>query len=202
MTSIVNNRMIVLAFILCGCAVDRAAINASVSARGQIGIGRDQVASIARSAIKDIRHFFANQSVYQSAQDCPVRIMLDSQRLDNESSERIDFDLITKGFRDHINDKANEKELSLTGRPVIFVDVDRNIVAGEFSRDKCRAPTLGADYFLAGRIISEDKIDRQDVRQKRVLITFWLLDLETGAKTWTSPSYVFKNYGQNDVIYQ
>ena len=128
--------------------------------------------------------------------------MLDSQKLNNESSERINFSLITDGFRAHLENKDHEKSLSLTGRKIIFVDTSRNIVAGKISARKCSAPKLGADYLLAGRISSDDKISKQDIRQKQTLIAFWLLDLETSTKAWTSPPYIFKSYGQNDVIYQ
>ena len=208
MASIVNNytskhitalmMALLMAFALFGCASNDAPLSAST----QIGIGPDRFSSLAQGLVADMRRFFSAQTIYQSKNDCPVRIMLDSQKLNNESSERINFNLITDGFRAHLDNPEHEKSLSLTGRKIIFVDTSRNIVAGKISARKCSAPKLGADYLLAGRISSDDKISKQDVRQKQTLIAFWLLDLETSAKAWTSPPYIFKSYGQNDVIYQ
>ncbi len=199
MRFIANNlAMICAAFIFLSCAAD----GASVQTPSSTGIGRDRFSTLAQNIIADMRNFFSQQTVYQSKDDCPVRIMLDPQKLDNESSERVNFDLFVNGFRDHFNDRENEKQLRLTGRKIAFVDIKRRLIAGAVAARKCRAQKLGADYLLAGRIISDDKINRQDIRQTQTLISFWLLDLETGAKTWTSPSYTFKSFGQNDVIYQ
>ena len=171
--------------------------------QAHIGIGRDRLAEIARDMIGDMRLFFSKQLVFKSSEDCPARIMIDAQKFNNESAERIDFARIVKALRDHLNDRDHAQHLSLAGRQIALVDNARRVIAGASRFHKCKTEKkLGADYVLAARIISEDKISQDDIRQRQTLLTFWLLDLETSAKAWSSKAYLVKSYGQNDVVYR
>lgn len=171
--------------------------------RVHIGIGTDRLSIITREMISDMRLFFSKQIVFKSADQCPVRIMIDPQKLRNESAERINFSHIINAARDHLRNPQNAEALSLAGRAIAFVDRERRFIAGQSKFQKCKAAKpIGADYALMARIISDDKISQEDIRQRQTLISFWLVDLDSGAKAWTSKPYLFKSYGQNDVVYR
>jgi len=186
---------------LVGCASQ-----AIPNTRTHIGIGKDRLAIIADSVLRDLRIFFSQQLVFQREEDCPVRIMLEAQKLENESAERIDFSRLVQALRTQMLNPRSADQLNLAGRSIMLIHENRQTIAGKPRLARCLPAqgkkSLGADYVLAGRIISEDKINQQDIRQKQTLINFWLLDLETGAKAWTSKPYLFKTIGQNDVVYR
>lgn len=170
-----------------------------ISALPIIGVGTKNFSQLAKNAVSDMQLFFSKQLVFDGKRDCAARIMLDRHKFENESAERIDFNLIVKGFADQLKNPQNAEKLSLVGRKLSFIDKNRNFIAGK----DCKTNQIaGADYLLGGRIISDDKITKGGIHQRQTLISFWLLDLETGAKTWVSPPYIFKNVGQNDVIYR
>ncbi len=175
----------------------------SVSQQTSIGVGETGFMLLSKKVIEDMQIFFSKQIVFSAREDCAVRVMLDSQKLDNESTERIDFNLLQQAFVERLEDKKAKEKLSLVARKLSFIDRDRNFLAGREGLPFCKKSNrVGADYLLAGRIISDDKINADDIRQRQTLISFWLLDLETGAKAWASQPYIFKSYGQNDVIYR
>ena len=179
------------------------AVAGSVSQQTRIGVGGTGFMLLSKKVIEDMQIFFSKQVVFSAREDCAVRVMLDSQKLDNESTERIDFNLLQQAFIERLEDKKAKEKLSLVARKLSFIDRDRNFLAGREGLPFCKKSNrAGADYLLAGRIISDDKINADDIRQRQTLISFWLLDLETGAKAWTSQPYIFKSYGQNDVIYR
>jgi hypothetical protein len=184
---------------LVACATPKG--EASLSSR--IGVGAAGFASLSKKMIVDMQTFFSKQLVFSASEDCAVRVILDSQKIDNESAERFNFQLLVDAFVARLNDDGAAKKLSLVGRRLSFIDKNRALLAGKETRRSCfQAGKQGADYLLMGRVATEDRIDDGDVRQRQTLISFWLLDLETSAKAWSSQPYLFKSVGQNDVIYR
>ena len=178
----------------------------------QLAFGSDRLAQIANQMIEEMSLFFSKQIVWTSQGDCPLYIMIDPQKIDNESAQRLDMDVFVKHFRQSLLDEDKNADKSLLGMTIAFINPERQIIAiskegtRKLNRPACApensASQKAADYMLMGRIISDDKIDEADIRQRRSLLSFWLLDLETGAKAWASQPYIFQSYGQNDVIYR
>ncbi|WP_417663741.1 hypothetical protein [Pseudidiomarina donghaiensis] len=133
------------------------------------------------------------------------RIIIDSQYFTNESSSRINKNMLTDRLRINLNRAANGR-LTFVGREYAdMVEKERDlkrmgVVDGGTIRST--QATAGADFRLVGRIMSLDAMDTQSQERSRYhQITFELVDLELGTYVW-SGMYEFKKSAQDDIMYR
>ncbi|CUA86718.1 penicillin-binding protein activator LpoB [Pseudidiomarina woesei] len=133
------------------------------------------------------------------------RIIIDSQYFTNESSSRINKNMLTDRLRINLNRAANGR-LTFVGREYAdMVEKERDlkrmgVVDGGTIRST--QATAGADFRLVGRIMSLDAMDAQSQERSRYhQITFELVDLELGTYVW-SGMYEFKKSAQDDIMYR
>ncbi|PWW09729.1 MULTISPECIES: penicillin-binding protein activator LpoB [Pseudidiomarina] len=133
------------------------------------------------------------------------RIIIDSEYFTNESSSRINKNMLTDRLRINLNRAANGR-LTFVGREFAdMVEKERElkrmgVVDGGTIRST--QATAGADFRLVGRIMSLDAMDtRSQERSRYHQITFELIDLELGTYVW-SGMYEFQKTAQDDIIYR
>lgn len=142
---------------------------------------------------------------YLMNRDTPPRIIIDSQYFTNESSSRINKNMLTDRLRINLNRAANGR-LVFVGREFAdMVEKERElkrmgVVDGGTIRTT--QATAGADFRLVGRIMSLDALDVGTQERSRYhQITFELIDLELGTYVW-SGMYEFQKSAQDDIIYR
>lgn len=139
------------------------------------------------------------------SRDVAPRIIIDSQYFTNESSSRINKNMLTDRLRINLN-RASNGRLVFVGREYAdMVEKERELKRmGVVDGGTIRATqaTAGADFRLVGRIMSLDAMDtRSQERSRYHQITFELVDLELGTYVW-SGMYEFQKSAQDDVIYR
>lgn len=133
------------------------------------------------------------------------RIIIDSQYFTNESSSRINKNMITDRLRIELQ-RAAQGRMVFIGREYSgMVEAERELkrtgVTDAGTIRSTRA-TAGADFRLAGRITSADAVDSSSGTASRYQqISFEMIDLEYGTVVW-SGLYEFKKTAQDDIIYR
>jgi len=171
--------------------------------RGQVsGVGIEGQ-DISRMADQMVREMLANPVI--AARATPPRIIIDSANFRNQSSQRIDRDMITDELRSRLMN-ASAGRLVFVGREfVAAVEEERQLkregVTDAGTTGLTRA-TAGADYRLVGKITSLDSRDNDTGMQERMTaISFELLDLEYGTLVWNG-TYRIRRAGSDDVVYR
>ncbi|MFP4381075.1 MAG: penicillin-binding protein activator LpoB [Candidatus Sumerlaeia bacterium] len=140
-----------------------------------------------------MRDMLANETLAR-AQIKP-RVIIDAKYFKNESSARINKNMITDRLRVNLNRAAN-------GRIIFVGQHYMNMLEKENDLDKNEAAMIKADYRLGGRVNTIDAIDQKTgVMSRFYQITFEMFNLENGAIAW-SGIYDFKKSAQDDVIYR
>jgi len=199
---------------LVGCAthdtkVDNSAGRATVyNAPGTVGpvqgVGIESQDIVSMSD-RMMRSMLANPMLVQRGSKGSPRIIVDAEYFKNESSSRINKNIITDRLRIGLNQAANGRMLFVARHLSSMVEKERALkrkgkVDGGTIR-KTRA-TAGADFRLGGRITSLDAIDKQTHLKSRFhQITFEMVDLEYGTVVW-SGIYEFKKSSQANIMYR
>ncbi len=136
----------------------------------------------------------------------PPRIVVDSEKFYNNSSQRIDRDLITGALRASLTRAAAGRIRFVSRESMDIVmrerELKRSGVADVGTRGMTRGVS-GVDYQLIGRITSLDSRDgRSGLTQRRMQVIFELVDLETGDLPWTSQPYVTLRAAGDDIVYR
>lgn len=152
---------------------------------------------------KMMRDMLSNPTV--AGATTPPRVIVDSEHFANESSQRINKNLIVDRLRVELARAANGRMMFVAREHAGMVAQERDLKRAGYvdvaTTGLARAQA-GADYRLTGRITSLDGLDRSSgTAQRYNLITFEMIDLETGLIVWTN-SYEFKKAAQDDVIYR
>lgn len=140
-----------------------------------------------------------------AGQATPPRIVVDSKYFSNESSTRINKNMITDRLRINLNRAASGRMLFINRENIDMINAERELKR-DGTVDKgtltAKAKTAGADYRLVGRISSLDAINANTAAQSRYhQVMFEMVDLELGTIVW-SGLYEFKKSTQDDVIYR
>lgn len=136
----------------------------------------------------------------------PPRIVVDSEKFINQSSQRIDRDMITDSLRSSLSRAAAGRMRFLSRESMDIVLRERELKrSGQVdvgTRGMTRA-VAGSDYKLIGRMTSLDQRNLQTGRdQRRTQILFEIVDLESGELVWTSQPYVILRAAGDDVVYR
>lgn len=136
--------------------------------------------------------------------DQAPRIIVDSKYFKNESSQRINKNLITDRLRSGLIKAAAGRVVFVARENVAMVEHERSLKrsgttdSGTVGMTKA---TAGADYRLTGRISSLNQSDASGYTQRYSQFTFELVDLEFGTIVW-GDQYEFSKAAQDDVIYR
>ena len=182
----------------------QAAIDLDPSGRGAVtGTGFETRDFIAMADIV-VRDLLQRPDFVQAAK--PPRVIVDSSRLINKSSQRLDTDMISDRLRaqlmraaagrirfvsrENIQDVMDERELKRSGTTDVA------------TKGLARA-TAGVDYKLVGRITSTDERNNETGMQQRGMqVVFELIDLETSESVYISEPYATLRAVRPDVVYR
>ncbi len=151
---------------------------------------------------KMVRHMLANPTLAGAAE--PPRVIVDSAYFENQSSQRIDKDVLTDRLATQLQISANGRILFVNRERADMVEKERALKrAGKTDTGTVglTQAVAGADYRLSGRITSLDQRTRSGVQQRYMNIVFRMTDLENGITVWAN-QYDFKKAGQDDVVYR
>ena len=150
---------------------------------------------------KMVRHMLANPLLANATQ--PPRVIVDSAFFENQSSQRINKNILT----DHL---ATQLQIAANGR-ILFIDRENAaMVAAERALKNTQATDsgatgrktqAGADYRLSGRITSLDTRTGSGIVERYMNVVFRMTDLESTLVVWSN-QYNFKKVGQDDIIYR
>lgn len=136
----------------------------------------------------------------------PPRVIVDSEYFTNESSQRLNKNIITDRLRVGLN-RASSGRMVFVGREYASMvaqerDLKRTGVTDIGTTGLTKA-AAGADFRLGGRIVSLDSIARSGsgLQQRYNQIVFEMVDLETGVIVW-SGQYEFQRASADDVVYR
>jgi PBP1b-binding outer membrane lipoprotein LpoB len=179
----------------------------SVGRNAGIGMESQDIASMTDKMVGDM---LATPAL--AGRKVSPRVIIDSEYFRNESSTRINKNIITDRLRVELNRAAN-------GRMIFVGRHYSDMVEGEraLKRDAARATgdamvdtgtldaartTLGGDFRLGGRITTFDSVNSSTGLATRMhQIIFEMVNLENGMIVW-SGIYDFKKTAQDDVIYR
>jgi len=179
------------------------AVDLDPDARGVVsGVGIEGQ-DLGRMADQMVRDLMANPEVSNRA--VPPRIILDSSDLRNQSSQRIDKDIITDELRGRLMNAARGKMRFVSREFIAAVEQERALkregVVDTGTTGLTKA-TAGADYKLVGKITSLDSRNNDTGMQERLtVISLEMLDLEYGTLVWNG-TYKIRRAGADDVVYR
>lgn len=165
-----------------------------------IGIESQDIQSMADRMMRDIlaKPALAGRSV-------PPRAIVDAEYFRNESSSIINKNLITDRLRVELNRAADGRMVFVGRHYADMVEEERELKReGEVSPGTgiSASKPAGADYRLAGRIASLDKVNTRTGETSRYhQIVFEMVDLETGIIVW-SGMYDLRKSSQDDILYR
>lgn len=172
-----------------------------------IGLESQDVASMTDKMMGDMlaTPVLANRSQ-------PPRVIIDSEYFRNESSSRINKNIITDRLRVNLN-RASQGRMIFVGRHYAdMVEKERSLKRGadgaggvpvvDRGTIKASKLTLGGDFRLGGRITTLDAVDTASGMASRThQIIYEMVDLETGMIVW-SGIYDFKKTARDNIIYR
>lgn len=141
-----------------------------------------------------------------TAQPKPPRVVVDSSNFINNSTQRLDKDMITDALRASLNRAAAGRLRFISREAMALVERERALkregATDVGTRGMTRA-TAGVDYQMIGRMTSLEQRDNSTGRtQRRTQVIFELIDLETGELPWTSQPYTILRFSGDDVVYR
>ncbi len=173
------------------------------ASQGQVsglGIESQDIESMSDKMVRDI---LASPQIV--ARKIAPRIIIDSSDFKNQSSERIDKDMITDSIYTDLLRSSYGRIVFLKRDYVAAVEQERDLKRiGRVTEGALGSTTgiHGADFKLIGRISAKDSIHpKTGIKERYTIIFFSLLDLETGAAIWAN-SYKYKKSTTEDIIYR
>lgn len=165
-----------------------------------LGIEAQDIQSMSDRMVRDMlgNATLANRAV-------APRIIVDSAYFTNESTQRINRNLITDRLRVGLNRASQGRMVFLARQNAAMIEQERELkregVTDTGTTDLTRAQA-GADYRLTGNIASTEARDaRTGTLQRYTQIVFEMVDLESGAIEWSN-SYEIARAATDDVIYR
>ena len=149
-----------------------------------------------------IRHMLANPVL--SRPGTPPRVIVDSAYFENQSSQRLNKNILIDQLATRLQIAANGRILFVDREHADMVEKERALKREgitDVGTGGLTQAVAGADYRLTGRITSLDARAPGGVVERFMNIVFRMTDLENGIVVWTN-QYNFKKAGQDDVIYR
>ncbi|RZA33519.1 MAG: penicillin-binding protein activator LpoB [Lysobacteraceae bacterium] len=165
-----------------------------------VGVESQDVVSMTDRMVRDI---LSNPQIAGRA--TPPRVIIDSEYFSNDSSSRINKNMITDRLRIELNRAAQGRLVFVARHYGGMVDREREAKrSGETDRGTVRTTKAkaGGDFRLGGRITSLDANSANTGTLSRYhQISFELIDLEFETIAW-SGMFEFKKEAQDDVLYR
>lgn len=165
-----------------------------------VGIQSQDIVAMTDKLVRDI---LATPQI--ADRKTPPRIIVDSKYFENLSSQPLNKDLIIERMRVELQRAAHGKLVFVDRQYASMVAKERQLKRSDkvdIGTTGLARAQYGADYRLAGKILSLDSDDAKNgAMQRYTQIDMELVDLETGAGVW-SGLYEFKKAGQEDAIYR
>ena len=166
------------------------------------GVGME-AQDIVSSTDKMVRDILSNPAI--AGRTTPPRIIIESEYFANDSSSRVNKNLITDRLRIELNRAAQGRLVFVARHYGDMVSKEREAKrSGETDRGTIRSTKAkaGADFRLGGRITSLDANSaRTGTLSRYHQISFELIDLEYETIAW-SGMFEFKKEAQDDVLYR
>ncbi|HUV50091.1 MAG TPA: penicillin-binding protein activator LpoB [Anaerolineae bacterium] len=133
------------------------------------------------------------------------KVIIDAEYFKNESSTRINKNMITDRLRTELNRAARGKMIFI-GREYLNMMLKelqlKQLGVINEGESTSEPKAYGGDFRLGGRISTMDSVDPKTGSFARYhQILFEMIDLNTSEIVW-SGSYNFKKVGQEDIIYR
>ena len=151
---------------------------------------------------KMVRHMLANPTLAAAA--TPPRVIVDATYFENQSSQRLNKNVLIDRLATQLQIAANGRILFVNREFADMVEKERELKrAGKTDTGTVglTQAVAGADYRLNGRITSLDSRTASGAQERFMNIVFRMTDLEDGITVWAN-QYSFKKAGQDDVIYR
>lgn len=165
-----------------------------------LGIEAHDISAMADRMVRDM---LGNATLAGRAK--APRIIIDSAYFTNESSQRINKNLITDRLRVQLNRASQGRMTFIARQNAAMIEEERALkregVTDVGTTGMTRA-VAGADYRLTGNIASTEARDpRTGQMQRYTQIVFEMVDLESGMIEWSN-SYDIERAATDDVIYR
>ncbi|RDV28037.1 penicillin-binding protein activator LpoB [Alteromonas aestuariivivens] len=175
-------------------------VSSTSSTVAGIGVESQDVVSMTDQMMRDML-----QNPMLVSNESARRIIIDSEYLVNESTSRINKNMLTDRLRINLNRAANGRMVFVGRHFSDMVNKERELKrSGVVDAGTIRTTqaTAGADFRLGGRISSLDAMDTNTQLKSRYhQVTFEMVDLELGTIVW-SGIYEFKKTAQDDIVYR
>lgn len=165
-----------------------------------VGVESQDIVTVSDLMVRDI---LAEPEMVQKAK--APRIIMDAEYFKNESTQRLNKNLIVDRLRVALQRASRGKLVFVSRESAAMVAAERNLKrdgvtdVGTTGMTKAQA---GADYRLVGRITTLDSRSGSTGSVERYTqMSFELIDLETGVSEWAN-QYEFKKSGRDDAIYR
>lgn len=166
-----------------------------------IGIESRDIDSISDRVVRDL---IARPDIVSNGK--PPRVVVDSEKFRNDSTQRIDRNMITDALRASLNRSAAGRIRFISRESMDIIMRERELKRSGVADTGTRGMTqgiAGLDYQMIGKMTSLDNRDsKTGLMQRRTQIIFELVDMETGEIPWTSEPYVILRAAGDDVIYR
>jgi len=165
-----------------------------------VGLGSQDFSAMSDELVRDL---ISRTDITRRATS--PRIIVDSVYFSNNSSQRMNKDIIINQMRADLQ-RAASRNLVFVGRAYSQMvqderDLKRENVVDVASGNLARAQ-FGADYRMGGTITSFDENStRSGISQRLTTVQLELIDLETSEIIWIG-TYTISKAGQEDVIYR
>lgn len=194
--------------LLSACATDQTKQNApvtykdvsSVSAVSGVGVESQDIVTVSDIMVRDL---LADPQIMKMTR--APRIIIDSEYFKNESTQRINKNLIVDRLRINLQRASRGKLMFVSRESAGMVNMERELKregvtdSGTSGLTKAQA---GADYRLTGRISSLDaRSTSTGTIERYTQLSFELIDLENGISLWAN-QYEMKKGGQDDAVYR
>ena len=165
-----------------------------------LGIEGHDIQSMADRMVRDM---LGNATL--ANREISPRVIVDSKYFTNESSQRINKNLITDRLRVNLNRASQGRMVFLARQNTAMIEEERALkregVTDVGTTGLTRSQS-GADFRLTGNIASTEARDpRSGTMQRYTQIVFEMVDLESGEIAWSN-SYDIARAATDDVIYR
>jgi len=190
--------------LLCGCATytsqvenapGRPTVYSSPDTVGPIGGIGIESQDIISMCDKMMRNMMANSLLANAVS--PPHVIVDAAYFRNESSSRINLNMITDRLRIGLNQHANGRMVFVGRHYSDMVEKEKKLKKSEIV-DRGTTPhavkTAGADYRLGGRITSLDSVAQQSGLTARVAVFACVSSSPAGITATRLPCIVMSRY--------
>ncbi|MBL0690944.1 MAG: hypothetical protein JJV97_01215 [SAR324 cluster bacterium] len=172
-----------------GVKVSSVEVGEEIDGVSGVGLESHDIDSMTNKMIDEI----LSQKLPTNSNSVP-KIIVDSHKMINESSQIINTSLLTDRIRIGLISNSNGQ--------LIFISRENSDLVIEEAKLSNELNLIAADYGLTGRITSISGFsNKTGISSNFMQFTFELIDLKTSAIVWAS-FYDFKKTGADDTIYR